>query len=209
MTGWYSRIVCFFVLFLVCISLTAGCINTYGKEFKKVEDLVQSATTRLEVLKGIDPKNPSTINVVAIRSAAAGSKTDLTEALRILEEDIPPDAMIAGRKNLDALKIMIQVYMDYCDMIGGPMADALEHSVEMSKLTDPTAVRAKANEVLGNFMDMKQRLASMNQKLASIDVDELQPEMKGTVVQLKTLFSSLEQEADKSITQIQIILKQY
>jgi hypothetical protein len=208
MTSPGSRRLCLFILIVLCISLTAGCINTYDREFKKVTDLVQSATVRLEVLKGIDPKNPSAINVAAIRSSTAGAKADLNEALRILEQDIPPDAMVAGRKNLDALKTMIRVYAEYCDMIGGPMADALEHSLEIPKLTDPAAVRTKAMEVLGNFQDMKLRLAHMNQELATIDVSGLQPEIRGTVVQLKAAFISLEQETDLSIVRIQEIVKQ-
>jgi hypothetical protein len=203
MAGWFSRTVCFFVLSLLCFCLTAGCLNTYDKEFKKVDGLVQSATARLDVLKGIDPAKPSTINVMAVRSSAAAAKTDLTEALRVLEQDIPPDAMVAGQVNLDATKTMIRVYIEYCDMIGGPMADALEHSVEITNLKDPVAARAGANVILADYQEMKAKLVHMNQMLATIDVNVLSPEVKGTVVQLTAVFKSMEQEVDKAIAQLQ------
>jgi hypothetical protein len=193
---------CFMLSIILTIAISAGCIDTHEQEFKRVGDLMESASARFEVLEDLDPSNPTMSDVIAIKASAAAAKSDMTEALRILEEDIPPDATIAGKSNLDAAKTVIRVYITYCELMEGPMADALEHSIGIQNVEGRAELRTRSGAILADYQNMKSKLTDMNRQLANIDTGNLQPEMKGTVIQLKTTFVALEKEVDSQISQL-------
>ena len=126
----------------------------------------------------------SKINIGLIKGSAAGSKSDLNEAQKILDK-IPPNALKGQEKaDIEALKVVININIELADMTAGPFADMVERLKRIDQTTAQTyPIEIKA--IKADMNNIKAVLSNMNTELNRINLENLSPKNKGNIISLR------------------------
>ena len=136
-----------------------------------------------------------------LRANASAAKSDLTEAKNILVRIPPKELSRQDQTDIQALLVILDVYIETADMIEHPVADFIEDAQIVTKSNDPTTVSEAGFRIKQNFLVINQKFNTLSNQLNSIDETGLSPEVKGDVVYIKTLYASYARDFDKLNTQ--------
>jgi outer membrane murein-binding lipoprotein Lpp len=186
-------ILTFCLLILVCSF--SGCISQHTSEINQATSYVQSANSRLAFLSSVDYK---TVWVGNIKANASAAKSDLTEALKILNNIPLSDLKSQDQANLQGLKVMVNVDIELCDLWQGSLSDFIENSQTYAQTKDPGIATNSMNIIKVSLSNMKSSVGHMVDEMNSVNENDLSPELRPEFISLKSMTQSLQETISKS-----------
>jgi hypothetical protein len=184
------------ICLIIVLVLSTGCLEPYKEQMDEATSLIESGSSRFSTLTSQDW---STVYVGSIRSAAAGARSDYSEAKKILDK-IPSNAFSGqDQSDFNAAKIVVNIAIEFCDLYAGALSDYIESAQQIVQTSDPQIVANKVTTMKNSLQTIKASLSRMNEELGTIREYELSPKMKGEIISLKTLIQSLQNDVDKAI----------
>jgi hypothetical protein len=156
--------------------------GNYQKEFRDAVSLLNSSNNRMSSISGIN--DLSKINLGLIKGIAAGSKSDLNEAQKILDK-IPPNALKGQEKaDIEALKVIIKINIEVADMTAGPFADMVDRLKRIDQTTAQT-YPIEIQAIKADMNNIKALLSNMDTELNRINLENLSPKNKGDIISMR------------------------
>jgi len=190
--GWVRNLL--FISLLISLCIIPGCLSPYSQEINQAAALIDSAYNRLAVLNADDF---STIYVGEIRANMSAAKSDLTEAKRILERIPPHELSSQDQEDYAILMPIIDIDIEFVDIIGGPFADFIEDAQTIINSDDPATVSNAGVKFKQDLSLLTARFAQIKPKIDALDESKISPERKGDVIYLKSMISSVTLDLEK------------
>ena len=167
----------FFAILILGFLLVSGCTNTEStknaNKFDQVESYVHSANSRLSFLSSVDI---NTVWVGNIKANASAAKSDLSEALKILNTIPPGDLNSQDQIDLQALIVMANVDIEYCDLLQGSYSDYIENIQTYNQTRNPDVAANSMKGIKMSLSNMKSSYDHMTEEMNSIKETDLSPQ---------------------------------
>lgn len=171
------------LLILILFVCAAGCVGEEEKKIAEAGALVESAAAHYEILNTTDDFDA--ISLGNVRAEMAAAKTDLDEALVILDtvsyDRLSPD----GKKQLDTLRTLCQVEAEFAGMIRDEGCDLLEHSQNAMFEKGNVSGLESFDRAREDLVRMKEKSLVLETKMARIDLESLPPDWQEDVTGMK------------------------
>jgi hypothetical protein len=184
--GWVPILL--FVSLLVSLCILPGCLSPYTGEIDQATYFIESANNRMVIL---DTHDFLTIYVGEIRANMSAAKSDLTEAKKILEKIPYTELNSQDQEDYKILMPLIEIDIELVDIIGGPFADFIEDGQTIANSEDPTIVSNAGVRFKQDLVIVSSRFSQLKPKIDALDESKISPEMKGDVIYLKSMISSV------------------
>jgi len=190
----------FFAILILGFLLVSGCTNTVStntaNKFDQVESYVHSANSRLSFLSSVDI---NTVWVGNIKANASSAKNDLTEALKILNSISPSDLNHQDQIDLQALIVMANVDIEYCDLVQGSYSDYIENTQTYNQTKDPNVAANSMKVIKVSLSSMKSSFDHMAEEMNSIKENDLSPQkIRPNFISMKSKIQYLQESISKT-----------